>query len=80
MTGASSWRPDIPISNRERQIVDRELRLGLSNMRYEHYERIIKRYGFIGRIEEAVIEEIGEEINVRLSELDNKDKLQHYYF
>ena len=75
MLGSSSWRPDIPISSRERNIVDRELRLGLSNLRYEHYERIIKRYGYKGRIEESVIEEIGSEVHLKLSDLDNNDKL-----
>lgn len=40
-------------------------------MKYEHFERIVKRFGYKGRIEEPIIEEIGQEINISLNEISN---------
>ena len=33
-------------------------------MKFEEYERIMKRYGYTGRMTETIVEEIAKEINL----------------
>eukprot|EP00347_Sterkiella_histriomuscorum_P014188 403361829 len=80
LLGGSSWRPDFPISSLERTIVDRDMSLGLYNLRYDHFERTIKRFGYKGKLEENILEQIGQEINISLKEIQNDQSLHNFFF
>ena len=42
----------------EKIIAEREMSLNLHTMKFEDYERIVKRYGYTGKVTETIIEEI----------------------
>lgn len=77
---SQTWNPDFHLSPLERTIVDRELRLNMHTIKYEEYERVVKRYGYIGRITENILEEIAQEINLSMIELNDKRSLAYYLF
>jgi hypothetical protein len=56
------WEPTIPLSAIERIVVEREMELKLCMVKYEVYERAIKRYGWTGRLTDATLSEIKDDI------------------
>lgn len=56
------------------------MKLGLYHLKYDHFERVIKRFGYKGMIEEPILEEIGSEININLNEISNEANIHHYFF
>lgn len=60
-TGAP-WEPSTPVSALERDIIDREVQLRLCNVKFEIFERTIKRFGYTGKLTDATLTEIKNEI------------------
>ena len=48
------FEPAFPLSEKERKITDREAKMRLHTVRYETFERAMKRYGYTGRITDSM--------------------------
>jgi hypothetical protein len=75
-----TWEPAIPLSEVERKIVDRELKLRLHQVRFDSFEFAIKRYGYTGELTDSIFAEISEEINLNHKELTDRNSIIHFYY
>jgi len=74
------WEPAFPLSLVERKVVDREVKMHLHSVRYDVFERCIKRYGYTGRITDRVFDEVADEVKIHNEELKDRNNVIHYYF
>lgn len=48
--GADLWSPTVKVSAVEREVLNRELSLGLACCQFQFFEFALKRYGYTGRL------------------------------
>ncbi len=52
----------------------------MSEVKFEDYERAVKRFGYTGRLNDDLLTEIGQDINLKPKDLLDADALAHYYY
>ena len=64
----------------EKQVHAKETQLGLDCITYEKFENVLKRYGYVGRIQDVGLKEIESEINLNFKKLDtNHNPVNMFY-
>ena len=64
--------PIFPLSAIEQRVLAKEREVGLQAVNYEVYEAAIKRYGYTGRVQDAALIEVKDDINLSVKQLDDK--------
>lgn len=49
-------------------------------MRFETYENAIKRYGYTGRINDQILNEVASEIHLNPKDLTDRATVSHFYY
>lgn len=49
-------------------------------MTFETFETCIKRYGYTGRLNDSIFEEISSEIHLTAGELPDRNSIIHFYY
>lgn len=68
------------MSQKERKIIDRELKMHLYTVRYDTFERAVKRYGYTGRLTDTMFLEVQDIIRVSVDDLKDRNSITHFYF
>jgi hypothetical protein len=76
----TGWEPSIPLSSVEREILKREMDLRLYNVKYENFERNIKRFGYTGRLTDTTLTEIKDSIHLEVDDLKDRNAITHFYY
>lgn len=56
--GGIEWEPKDTLSAVARTVIDREIQLKLSTVRFDIFERSIKRFGYTGSVTDTTLAEI----------------------
>jgi hypothetical protein len=56
------------------------MHLQLHKVAFEIFETCIKRYGYTGRLNDHIFEEIGHDIHLNAKELTDRNSIIHFYY
>ena len=56
------------------------MQLHLHRVAFETFETSIKRYGYIGRLNDHIFEEISSDIQLNTKELTDRNSIIHFYY
>jgi hypothetical protein len=51
----------------------------LFHVKYEDFERCIKRFGWTGDLEDPMFEEVSDEIRIKVEDLEDKRSITHFF-
>jgi hypothetical protein len=74
------WEPNDPLSSVASIVVDREKHLKLFTVRFDAFERNIKRFGYTGRLTDTTLAEIQKDIHLKVDEIRDNNSITHFYW